>query len=254
MPTANETLAARRILSVTEEELQHIILNIHDGPVQKLFAALAQLSLLQAQLTANHAADTSEAQVLFGTTENVKWLEQLNRVAGLIEAALGEIRTTLGTLRPPEFARRDVVQMLEGLLMQHMELTGMQVKLQVEGETPRLALPVKIALYRIVQEALSNTYRHAEVTEAMVRLTTRGECVRLEVIDHGRGFAPPPLEGPAATERAEHIGLRGMRERASLVGGSLWLEAQVGRGTRILVEAPLEAHAAASPECRAENV
>jgi signal transduction histidine kinase len=59
-------------------------------------------------------------------------------------------------------------------------------------------------------------------------------------VDHGRGFTPPPLVGPEATERVEHIGLRGMRERISLVGGALALEAAPGAGTRIVVEVPAD--------------
>lgn len=60
----------------------------------------------------------------------------------------------------------------------------------------------------------------------------------LEVIDQGHGFIPPPLEGPSATEREEHIGLRGMRERMHLVGGQLRVYSEVGQGTSIVVKVP----------------
>jgi len=105
---------------------------------------------------------------------------------------------------------------------------------------PALNLPAKIALYRILQEALSNSYRHAGVQRVWVRLDAVGDRVRLEVEDKGRGFNPPPLVGPEATERAEHIGLRGMRERVALVGGTLTLHSAPGTGTRIVVEMPTD--------------
>lgn len=224
MTTVDEHLAARRILSVTEEELQRIILDIHDGPVQKLFAALSQLSSLDTRMTNEDAPED--------------WLVALARATGLIEASLGEIRAMVGTWRPPGFSRRDLLSMIEGLIIQHEEFTDCRVEWDVIGTVPSVSLPVKIAVYRIMQEALSNAYRHAGVKNVWVRLIGEANRVRLEVMDKGRGFTPPPLVGPGATERAEHIGLRGMRERVALVGGSLTLESAPGQGTRIVVELP----------------
>jgi len=223
--SSDEHLAARRILPVTEEELQRIILNIHDGPVQKLFAALSQLNLMQGRI------GEGEAQ-----TED--WQTCLTRVSGLIESSLTEIKTSLGVFRPPEFARRDLLSVLEGLILQHEEFTGCRVDFETWGEAWSASLPVKIALYRILQESLSNVYRHAGVESARVILSCDHKSVRLEVIDEGRGFSPPPLTGPEGTERSEHIGLRGMRERVSLVGGIVAVESAVGKGTHITVEVP----------------
>ena len=225
--SSDEHLAARRILSVTEEELQQIILNIHDGPVQKLFAALSQLHLIQKKISE-------------GEAQAEDWQRCMTRVSGLIESSLAEIKTSLGVFRPPEFARRDLLSVLEGLIIQHEEFTGCRVDFETRGETLTVSLPVKIALYRILQEALSNVYRHAGVESARVILTNEKQSVRLEVIDEGRGFAPPPLTGAEGTERSEHIGLRGMRERVSLVGGCFSIESAVGKGTRISVEVPCD--------------
>ncbi len=71
-----------------------------------------------------------------------------------------------------------------------------------------------------------------------MRLWAHRRRIHLEIEDHGRGFVPPPLEGPQATEAAQHIGLRGMRDRVHLVGGALWLKSAPGQGTLIHVEAP----------------
>ncbi|MBI4771526.1 MAG: sensor histidine kinase, partial [Chloroflexi bacterium] len=189
----DSALAARRFLPVAEEELQRIILNIHDGAVQQLFAALSQLNLAQARAARDNVSPD-------------EWQTCLARVSGLIEASLAEIKTCLGTFRPPEFARRDLLAVLEGLVIQHEELTGCQVELAVDGPLPQASLPVKIALYRVLQEALANVDRHAGVTQARVRLSVWANAVRMEVSDEGRGFDPPPLDGPQATECEEHIG------------------------------------------------
>ena len=225
MTSPDEHLAARRILAVTEEELQRIILDIHDGPVQKLFAALSQVNVLEAR--ARHGAVPQE-----------QLLPLLNRISSLLETSLGEIKTSLGTFRPPEFARRSLLSVIEGLLIQHEELTGSPVDFEAEPDLPKVSLPVKIALYRLLQEALSNVYRHADVKRVKVRLSAQAGHVRLEVVDAGRGFNPPPLVGPEATEREEHIGLRGMRERAALAGGTLSIASAPGAGTRVVVEMP----------------
>jgi signal transduction histidine kinase len=226
MTSPDEHLAALRMLAVTEEELQRIILNIHDGPVQKLFAALSQVNLL-------------EVRAASGTVPPEHLTTTLHRVAGLLESSLGEIKTSLGTFRPPEFARRDLLSVIEGLIVQHEEFTGCKVDFEARGPMPRVSLPAKIALYRIVQEALSNAYRHAGVNTVSLTLAGSEHGLRMEVIDSGRGFVPPPLVGPEATERVEHIGLRGMRERVTLVGGRFSIESAPGQGTRIVVEVPV---------------
>lgn len=226
MTTPDEHLAALRMLAVTEEELQRIILNIHDGPVQKLFAALSQINLL-------------EVRAAQGGVAGEQLTLTLQRVAGLLESSLGEIKTSLGTFRPPEFARRDLLSVIEGLIVQHEEFTGCKVDFQARGPIPPVSLPAKIAVYRIMQEALSNAYRHAGVNVVSLSLSSSAQALRLEVMDDGRGFVPPPLVGPEATERVEHIGLRGMRERVTLVGGRFTIESAPGQGTRIVVEVPV---------------
>lgn len=219
-------LAARRLLAVTEEELQRIVLNIHDGPVQNLFAALSQLALLRAHMAALPTAPAECAPVLA-------------RAIGLLELSLNDIRNLLGAFHAPEFTARGLAEILEDLAVQHEALTGGAVTLEMGGTLPAVSLPIKIALYRILQEALSNIQRHAGVNAATVRVWVKAGRLNLEVADHGRGFQPPPLSGPEATERHEHMGLRGMRERAALVNGELFVESRPGAGTRVRVEIPL---------------
>nr|WP_290666852.1 sensor histidine kinase [Ardenticatena sp.] len=218
------TLASRRILSVTEEELSRIVLDIHDGPVQYMFAALSLLTQLQHQLEQEGASP--------------KALDRVERITRLVESSLREIKAFLGTFRPPEFHKRSLLSIVQGLVIQHEEWTGNTVTLEVEEPLPDVTLPVKIALYRILQEALSNSYRHAGVKEHWVTLWAEDDWVCMEVVDRGRGFEPPPLEGPGATEREEHIGLRGMRDRVALLGGIFELYSKPGEGTRIKVKVP----------------
>jgi signal transduction histidine kinase len=221
--------AGRRMLSVSEEELQRIILDIHDGPVQKLFVVSSHLALLQARL-----AETSDDALRRDVAPKVE------RLQDLMDGALREIRSTLSSFRMAEFQQRGLASVLSGLALQHESLTGNQVDMLFEGILPPVSMPVKITLYRVLQEALSNAYRHAGVDRHEVWLRSRGRWVELEVIDEGRGFDPPPLDGPAGTEREEHIGLRGMRERVHLVGGRLQVMSHPGEGTRVIVRVPAD--------------
>jgi signal transduction histidine kinase len=223
--TPTDPIAARRILAVTEEELQRIILDLHDGPVQQLFAARSQLSALQNRRGRGEMLSAAD----YDTT--------LARISKLLDGALAEMRTFLGAFRPPDFAHRDLIDILGDLLVYYEETTGCQVNFaappRLQGQ---LSLPAKIALYRICQEALSNAYRHSGVRQQWVQVSETAVSLTLTIWDEGRGFTPPPLTGPAATEQEAHIGLRGMRDRVALVGGVFELQSSPQAGTRIRVE------------------
>ena len=223
-----EHLAARRILAVTEEELRRVILDIHDGAAQQLFAALAQVKLMQTRLARGESISP------------VEWKAHLGRQETLLSCAQSEIRDFMSAFRPPDFPRRELVEIIRGLIIQHEGATGCHVDFTSCDPPLAASLPAKIALYRICQEALANAYRHAGTDHQTVRLGKEKGMIVLEVQDEGRGFAPPPLHGPEATEREEHIGLRGMRERVALVKGELELHSEPGQGTRIIVRVPLD--------------
>ena len=166
---------------------------------------------------------------------------RLSQVEGLLNQSLQEIRHFLGTFRPPDFSNRALADILQGLIIQHETLTGCEVTFTGCSEPLPASLPVKIALYRICQEALSNAHRHADTRQQHVRLCREASHIVLEIRDEGRGFVPPPLTGLEATEREEHIGLRGMRDRIGLVGGQFELETAPGKGATIRVRAPIHA-------------
>ncbi len=225
---SERSLAAQRLLAVTEEELQRIVLDIHDGPVQNLFAALSQLTLLRVRMNGSLSSPDREA-----------CMPVVNRAISLLETSLKDIRDLIGVFRAPEFAQSGLAEIVEGFVVQHESLTSSAVTLEIAPSIPEdVSLSVKIALCRILQEALSNVRRHSGADTATVNLSSDGNKIFLEIADRGRGFEPPPLTGPQATESQEHIGLRGMRERASLVGGKLFVESRVGEGTRVRVEVP----------------
>ncbi len=210
MPDSTVELEPARILSVAEDELSRIVLDIHDGPVQYLFTALSLLTSLQNEL--------SELPTDPPTALRSSAWPRLAQVGMLLESSLYEIRFFLGAFRPPEFRRRSLASIVEGLVIQHEDWTHVTVHLETDSLPADTPLAVKMAIYRVLQEALTNGYRHAGVEEQWVRMWGEAGWIHLEVIDKGRGFMPPNLEDPIEAEREDHIGLRGMHDRVRLLG------------------------------------
>lgn len=204
--------------------MSRIVLDIHDGPVQYLFTALTVLTGVQNELT----AEKTRPEVL----------AHLAQVGTLLESSLYEIRHFLGAFRPPEFRRRSLVSIVEGLVIQHEDWARTTVNLETHDVPAEVPLAVKMAIYRVLQEALSNAYRYAGVDQQRVHLWGEAGWIHLEVVDEGRGFDPPDLEAPDEMDRVDHIGLRGMHDRARLLGGRFSLESSPGQGTRIHVAVP----------------
>lgn len=210
------------MIRVNEWELQRILLDIHDGPVQAMYASLSQLDLLRRAL-----ANTGDAAIDEAT-------DRADRIRRLLESGLSEIRQFIGEFRPPEFAKRGLLELLDGLALQHEAATDMQVRLAVPTSLPEVALPVKIVLYRVLQEALSNAYRHGGATGVQVTVAAapRGR-LRMTVADDGAGF-DPRVEAPDA-----HFGLKGMRDRVEMIGGRFGLDSSPGNGVQIAVDVPI---------------
>jgi len=112
---------------------------------------------------------------------------------------------------------------------------GITFKLDATGLVKRLPPSIETALYRIAQEALTNIARHAQASHASVLLERRNGAVLLLVEDDGRGFVP----GSPTPGTREHLGMHGMEERATLVGGTLTIESAPGSGTSVYVEVPV---------------
>ncbi|HET9080904.1 MAG TPA: ATP-binding protein [Trebonia sp.] len=118
------------------------------------------------------------------------------------------------------------------------EEAGLEVDFDATAGQGRLAPEVELGAFRIVQEAVRNTVRHAAAHRLRVAVTIQPDAVDLSVADDGRGFRPDSSRAP----RADHLGLLGMRERARMLGGSLDIRTSPGEGTLITASIPVRAH------------
>jgi signal transduction histidine kinase len=161
--------------------------------------------------------------------------ERLKKVRGPLDEIEKHLRRLSHELRPTVLDDLGLLPALEFLAQGVGARTGTPIT--VEGpRTPRLPSPVEIALYRVVQEALRNATKHARASRVDVRLFVETDGIRCSVRDDGRGF-----DVAAVLDRkgARGLGLIGMRERLTALGGELCIDSSPGRGTEIRITLPM---------------
>ena len=196
------------------EERQRIARELHDSVSQALYGIGLAASAVRTWLD----SDPSQA------------IEPAEYVAELAEAGLAEMRALIFALRPESLAEEGLVAALEKLAAALRARHGIAVRATLDGE-PDLSIVQKEALYRVAQEALHNTVKHAAARAVDLRLACEADGVRLELRDDGAGFDP-------SGSFPGHLGLRSMRERAAQAGGTVELESSPGGGTCVRLTIP----------------
>ncbi|MBC7558206.1 MAG: sensor histidine kinase [Dermatophilaceae bacterium] len=203
---------ASHLVTVQEDERRTLAQDLHDDPVQTLTYLVRMLE----SLSEDPRLPPELAPLVLRDGE-------------LATEVVDALRTVIHGLRPPVLDDFGVVAALRQLVAEVRNRHGISVRLQVSGEQARLSDRCELTVYRVAQEALSNVVRHAQATHVTVSLRF-GEQVVLTVTDDGRGI---PASGSAAAGSRSGLGLIGMRERVSLVGGSLEVQARSPRGTLV---------------------
>lgn len=217
--------AAARTSALNERVLRRLSAELHDGPAQEISLALLRL---------DHVAALNGARAEDGAV-NAQVEHELDLIQGSLQRSLQDVRATSSGLLLPHLGPLTLTQTLEHVVRGHQRRTGSTVALSQTGLPEQAALSTKIALYRIVQEALTNAWRHAGGTGLTVAVSGAGNQLHLEVADAGPGFDLVAGEGAEA-----HLGLIGMRERAESLGGHFRVESAPGKGTRVIATLPLE--------------
>jgi signal transduction histidine kinase len=227
--------AQGRLAESREAERLHLARELHDGPVQDLYGVRFQLGELREGLL-------TEAN-----------LARLVSVQTTLQHVIGTLRAICGELRPPALApfglERAIRSHAEQFRKAHPQL-DLQLDLAPDGQ----ALPerVRLALFRICQEALNNVAQHALARLVLIRFTFDAKQVVLQIQDDGAGFAVPARWLQLA--RRGHLGLLGVAERAEAIGGRLEVVSAVGAGTvvRIVVSRAAEPERAEAASLQTE--
>ena len=209
-----------QVTAAQEEEQRRLARELHDETGQSLTSLLVGLRTL---------ADASSLTAV---------QEQVTELRRVTARTLDEVRRLARGLRPGVLDELGLVPAVEQLALDHAQIGSIAVGVSAVGfGLERLPPGVEAALYRIIQEALTNAAKHSGAPTANVVLQRRREAVQAIVSDDGCGF---DVEGILRTPAARaHLGLHGMRERAALLGGTVTIESTPGEGTTIYVRVPL---------------
>ncbi|MFF5988823.1 AAA family ATPase [Prauserella flavalba] len=153
-------------------------------------------------------------------------------VKSIVRQGIQSVRTVAWSLRPSGLDDLGLAGCIEQFVEDCRRIFPIRFELSVAGQEGRIPPSVETALFRIVQEALTNVGRHSRATEASVVLVSSGDTVRVVVEDDGIGFDVD------RNRQGRSLGLTGMRERARLAGGRLTVDSQPGQGTTVMVEVP----------------
>jgi PAS domain S-box-containing protein len=207
--TLRKQAETEMVEAAAADERQRLARELHDSVTQTLFSA----SMVAQSLP-----------WLWGKGESVvkQNLEELSR---LTRGALAEMRTLLNELRPSAIATADLTELLTHLLDAARGRTSAEFTLTCEGES-NLPPEVKVAVYRIAQEALNNVTKHARAKHVQLQLRRNAGGVEMRIVDDGRGFSQ---ELPMS----DHFGLGIMQERAEEIGATLIVESRPGHGTEV---------------------
>jgi signal transduction histidine kinase len=203
--------AAERTTTLSERNLRRISSDLHDGPGQMLALAMLRLERLKAKPTAE---------------------DEYEELQSALNDALRDMRSIAAGLRLPELETLSVPDTVRRVVDDHMRHSGTSVGLEIEEPIQDAPLPIKISLFRALQELLSNSTRHGDGVDMRVHVSQENGWLRATVSDGGPGFD----RGLVGAEG--HLGLAGIREQAELLGGTFDVATSAG-GSEVTVRWPM---------------
>ncbi len=212
-----------RMIDQHEEERRRLSRELHDETAQVFSAVKMELGVLRDSAQPEETA-------------------RLDHVLTLIDTGIRSIRSVTNDLRPSLLDDLGLLPALRSLVADFSERSGIRTGLAVPSSLPPLSGEAELALFRALQEALSNVLRHAGARSVDIGISINAAGVLLQVSDDGRGL--PPGVAPETLELQGHMGLAGMRERITALGGTVRLRAGAGAGAllEVLVPAPGAGH------------
>lgn len=212
------------LMESAEAERLRLALDLHDGPIQDLYAVYYQLKEIFPIVEDQQAVDVAN--------------DQGAAVIPLVRRVIAQLRSLCGELRPPTL----IAFGLEEAIRSHIgdlrnAYPALAINLELEPGPGDLPKQVQLAFYRVYQQAISNVIRHAQAGTIWVRLSSQDHQAQLEIQDDGCGFELP--EKWAELSRRGHYGIVGSFERARSIGGYLEIRSQPNQGTAIQLTAPI---------------
>ncbi len=211
------------IIQSQESERRRIARDLHDGPAQGIASMLIRLDLI--------------GQLIRNNGERV--LPEMESIKEMGRETLTDIRRIMFELKPTLVNDSGLIRTLKDYFNDYEAKYNFDIDFVIFGTEKKYDLTLEIALFRLVQEALTNVRKHAGVSKALVKLEDTGEILTLIIKDNGRGFETGSVE----KETGESYGIIGMKERVELLGGEIDILSAPGSGTQVIIKVPVEEEA-----------
>lgn len=211
-------------IQAQEDERRRFAREIHDGPAQAFANAIIGLEFVERAIKMGPTGEPAPA------------LGEIERIKGSLREGLTEIRRFMFDLKPTMLQDRGLVATIEHYVDAYRSILPMQVDLNVQDDLPRMTHDQEMTAFRVIQESLHNATKYARASHVSVEIKMRAsEDVTVAIRDDGRGFDP----GQITAHSMGGTGIKGMRERAELVGGSFRVDSSPGHGTDVYLVLPL---------------
>ncbi|KUO62795.1 MAG: histidine kinase [Gracilibacter sp. BRH_c7a] len=202
---------AFKIIKAQEEERRRIAREVHDGPAQSLANIVLRLEIAEKLLEIDY--------------KKVK--DELNDLKSLVRENLQDIRRIIFDLRPVRIDNKGIIETIKNYIHNYEKNYGIRCSLMIEGTEINLNPSIELALFRLVQEGVTNVAKHAESPRCEIFLQFQDDWIMGKIIDYGKGFdTQAVLDYPG-----EHYGLIGVKERVEMYSGKFSITSQYGKGT-----------------------
>ena len=229
-----EQLAERQRLEATRAELLHRTVKAQESERQRIARELHDET--GQTLTALGLGLRGLADTIF--TDRQRASQQARLLESVAVDGLNELQRLVSGLHPPQLDDLGLMAALRWYASQISERFGLPVQLSSQGTPLELPIEVRTVVFRIAQEAMTNTIRHARASKAWIRLDFTSPQLCMEIEDNGIGFDADKILGNSTVRQC--WGLLGIMERAALIGGTCQILSQPGKGTLIIVCVPQE--------------
>ncbi|MDQ0192195.1 sensor histidine kinase [Paenibacillus wynnii] len=217
----NRQMIGLKIILAQEEERKRIAREIHDGPAQMLANLVLRTEIVERMLLKQE----------FGLVQH-----EIVDLKGQVRFSLEEMRKVIFNLRPMALDDLGLIPTLRKYVHDYEDKTKIRTAFETRGKEHRLSSAMEAAVFRLVQEALSNAAKHAYPSYVLVEITFQAQLIKIVVKDNGLGFNVQKIKNEQSSR--ESFGLVGMRERVELLEGRMEIESAENQGTSVVIHIP----------------
>lgn len=214
---AQKELRTRAILEAEEKERRRIAQDLHDGVGQLLSAAKLNLSHLDAKLP----------------QKNTEQETAMHNALSLLDDSAKEVRAVSHNMMPNTLIKFGLASAIREFITKLGNAPSLRVDLEIVGLDERLENQLETVLYRVIQEVVNNIVKHAQASKISMQLVRHEQEVNVMIEDNGVGFDTTSIDD------LDGLGLKGIKTRIELLGGTVFFDSAIGRGTTVIIDVPL---------------